>query len=1070
MSDPTTHCPTNDTLAAFVDGHLDPKTRTAVLEHIETCSDCMAAVLSANRQRDEARVPASRPWWLAAAAAVLIAAIAVPLLLHRRDPVAQLVALAPRSARVVEPRLAGGFPWAEYSGAERATKSSEDATQMKLGGAAGELLERADREHDAESQHAAGVAMVLMQRPADAIARLETAATNSNDAKRWNDLAAARYAAASQLGRASLYPSALAAADTALRIDPKLPEARFNRALILERLGLGDDARRAWESYLEVDASSQWAAEARAHLAALPRSTRSSQFERDRPLLERAAERGDTSAVRAYVAAHRDRARAFAESEYLASWGDALQRGDERDAARWLTIARSIGDALVVLSGESLLRDAVQTIDRAPPTERTVIAAAHVLYRTARIAYSRDARDIAERDLLHAAADFDTALDPMALMARYYAASARLAGGDTSGARADLERARADADAHPSYISLGAHVRWELGRSFLLDEDWASGARVLAEGAERFHRSGERASEAYVEMMLAHALTSMGREDDAWQARQSCFTALSAEGEPDRLTASLATAIDAELRCGRRENALALSLVELSVAHAARPQLVLEALVNRALIEAMSGHSADALLAAEKAGELANRTADATLRERNRAIVAVAAGAALIQNDPRAAAVSLTRAIDFYASHDLPFALPEPLLLRARCAAQTGDRASALRDQERGMEIVERHRPDAGAAGALDAEHALYEDAIRLALDRGETAAAFRFAERARGETITVRELQQRLAGSGAAVLEIVALPEELITFAVSSDDAIVARRPRASGTLASSAEESLSESGTPAAAALYDEVIRPVDALLARARSIVIVPDRRMENVPFAALYDSAMRRHLIERFPVAIASSAGSLSRDEAFVGAPSLAAFTLPSGDATHTAALPDAEREVRDIGALYARVQAVAENNATLAAVKNAAAHADVVHIAGHTERQAGGGDEALLFTGGERATWKSIVAPPAMRAVVIVLAACETLRPPASPATRSMSIGGAFCAAGARDVVGTLAPIGDRDALLLFGALHRRLASGSTAAAALRAAQLEAITRERNRGGRRAWRAVELLTRRIPPSS
>ena len=95
----------------------------------------------------------------------------------------------------------------------------------------------------------------------------------------------------------------------------------------------------------------------------------------------------------------------------------------------------------------------------------------------------------------------------------------------------------------------------------------------------------------------------------------------------------------------------------------------------------------------------------------------------------------------------------------------------------------------------------------------------------------------------------------------------------------------------------------------------------------------------------------------------------------------------------------------------------------------------------------------------------MLAACETLRPPGSAATGALSLAGAFSAAGATDVIGTLAPIGDRDARLLFGALHRRLAKGARPAVALREVLLEAVTRDRAKGGRRAWRAIALLTRR-----
>jgi len=602
---------------------------------------------------------------------------------------------------------------------------------------------------------------------------------------------------------------------------------------------------------------------------------------------------------------------------------------------------------------------------------------------------------------------------------------------------------------------------------------------VLSDSAVLLRRSSERASQAFVEMLLAQALSFLGREDDAWLARARAFAALSSEGESNLLATSVGGAIKTELAGGRREAALALSALALSIARAgSQPQLVIEALVNRSRLESMSGHPADALQSARHAEDIAKGTADAALRARNLAIVAVAIGSALAETDPRAAAEPLTRAIDFNEQHNLPFPLLEPLLLRSRCAVRTGDPAAAMRDLERGMAIVESHPPALGglvvSEDVLDSEHALFEDAIRLSLGRNETAAAFAFAERSRGSAVTLAELQRRLAGSGTVVLEIVALPEELIMFAVAENDVVVARRTRSSDTLALLADESLSESGTTAAATLYDDVIRPVDSVLARAREVVIVPDRHLASTPFAALYDSSLRRYLIERFAVSIASSAGSLSPETEHSGALSLVAITLPTGDA-ESVALPEAEREARDVAAIYTHAESIPPARATLATLRSAAAGADVVHIAGHTERQPGGGEQALLFAGTtgrpERVSWKTIVVQPPMHAGLIVLAACETLRAPASAATHSLSLGGAFSAAGAAGVVGTLAPIGDHDARLLFGALHRYLVSGARPAEALRAAQLEAMTRDKTNDGRRAWGAVALLTRRIPaPSS
>jgi CHAT domain-containing protein len=1073
-------CPDPDTLAAFAEGNLKRHELPPILAHLTGCVRCTEAVEAVNEdvvaENQKPSTTIGRSWWLMAAAIVIVilAVPAVRQLLARRSPMATLVALAPASARVVEPRLSGGFAWAAYAGTNRAVGKTADTAQMKLGGAAGELVERAEHDPGADAQQVAGVAMVLIEKPEDAIPRLEAAAARSGDARVWSDLSAARYAAASQLGRASLYPMALAAADTALRADPKFPEALFNRALILERLGLMEEARQAWQRYLEVDPSSQWATEARARLADLPRSTRRSQFERERPLLEAAAARGDAGAVHRYVDAHRDRARAFAETEYLGRWGDAVLQNDAPAADRWLSIARGIGNALTELSGDGLTREAVQSIDRATPEQRRSLAAAHVAYRSGRIAYSRHDLDTAQRDLQRAGELFDAGHDPMAMAARYYAAGVRLARNETAAARADLERCQTETAAHPELINLGGHLRWELGRVHMIDDDWPGATPILAEGAELFHRSGDRASESFVETMHARALESMGRTDEAWLARSRAFTALSIEGENDLLTTSVDAAMHSELLAGRADAALALSGIALSVARAStQPGLVIDALNTRTVLLATAGQTDEALLAARQAEDLAHGTVDSALRTRLLADVASATGAALAGNDPRGATAPLTQAIAFYREHGIAMGLPQPLLLRARCAARAGDPASAMHDLLEGIAIVEHRRAGNDAAtDVLDSEHALFNEAILLSLDRGDTEAAFTFAERARGASITLAELQKRLSGSGVAVLEIVVFPRELVTFAVTENDVAVGRRARSVETLASFADRSLTEDGTTAAAALYDDVIRPVEGVIGRARELVIVSDRRLQSVPFAALYDGNTKRYLIDRFAVSLASSAGSLTRQSDPATARSVTTIALPTAGATGSAALPDAGREIGEIAALYRRAQRIEPAGATLAALRTGAASTDVLHIAGHTEPQRGGGEHALLLTGSrgsgvERATARTILTQPALRAGIVVLAACETLRPPASAATHSMSLGQAFSAAGATDVIGTLAPIGDRDALLLFRVFHRQIANGANPADALRAAQQQAIVNDPGHSGRRSWRAITLLTRSIP---
>jgi CHAT domain len=1019
MKDVTTSHADPQTLAAFAEGRLDPAAREALLGHLDVCADCTrdaSLAMKAAAEESPAR-PLYRGIWLAAAAAVIVLAASLPLLrgLLRDSPMDALAAAMPRTARVVEPRL-GGFEWAEYGGPQRADSGAVDTERLELAGAAGEVIRRAEEDRSPEAQHAAAVALLLIERPLEAVARLEAVAKTKNDARTWSDLAAARYAAAVSKGRTSLLPQALAAADAALRIDARLAEGLFNRALVLERMGMTAEARRAWERYLAVDASSPWANEARAHLARLPRSTRASQFTREQPLLESAAAAGHQARVRELVSRYPQQARTFAEAEYLGRWAEG---GAEAD--RWLRIARSIGAALAATSGESLLHDAVAAIDAASPPDRAILLAAHAAYRRGRIAYSRHEPAAAERELRAAAERFAAARSPMTLMARYYAASVRLAQHDAAAARRELGQLLADVDRR--YIACGAQVRWELARARMFDDDWQGAAAALEQGAALFRRLGERANESFVESMLAGCLVSTGRFDDAWNARVRAFRALSAEGHSDMLATSVAGAVEDELQVRRNDAALALTRIELGDV---RPVLAADLLIQRAMLETIGGGSAAATI--ERAESLARSLPDDALRERLLADAAVARGAA--ENDPLRAIEALSRAIAFYRAHDVIDALPEALLLRSRAMAKRGESTEALRDLEDGMAMLARHRRQAFGRGVLHAEEALFTDAVRIALERGDAAGAFVYAERARGETITVAELQRRLAGSATVVLELVALPAEAVTFAVSGTHFVAARRPHE--------------------APLYERIIAPVAAVLTDARRVIVVPDRSLEQVSFAALHDG--RHYLVERFEVAMAASAASLER-RGSEPVRSATAMALPSGEETQSARLPDSEAELAEVGAAYASADRVPR--ATLAQLRGV--RADVLHVAGHTAREEGAGEQALLFADG-RASWKTIAAMAPLRPRVVVLAACETLRRPDGAETRALTLAGAFAAAGARDVVGTLTPVGDRHARVLFAAFHRHLAAGATPAAALRAAQLDELTR-----GGEAWKSVALLT-------
>jgi len=1079
-------CPDAETIAALAEGQLDESVLDSVLTHVETCRSCMRELELANAtvSRETNRAP-SRPRWLAIAAAIAVIAIGAPIVWQRivrqRVPaIGDFVELAPHSARLVEPRISGGFGYAPYRRSMRASSSFSETERLRLGGAAANAIDHADRDASAEAQHVAGVALLLAEDdPLKAVERLRVASERAPaDARIANDLASARFTAAQTLGRASLYPEALAAVDQALRIDAHLAEALFNRALILERLGLTQEARRAWERYLAVDSSSPWAEEARRRMARLPTTSADALFRNELPRLERAAQRGDAGLVRQIVKAYPQQSRTFAEAEHLGRWGDATLRGDVAEAARLLTSARAIGDALSAQSHESLLRESVAAIDAADPARRARLAHAHQIYRQGRIAYARQQLDEAARSLSIAGVEFAAAGSPMAFLARYFAGSVAYARNEGPAARIALETVLREIESHRGYGALRAQLRWELALCAMADNDWSRAITLLTDAETSFEQLGERANLAFIRSMLATALMSAGRPDDAWAARVRAFEDMGAEGRGDRLLVGLTAASRMEQRAGRLDSARALLAVEVEEARiAANPSLFPDALLRSATVSEETGDHAAATRLSREALAASERISDASLRERAVANSRAGEGAILVADDPRRATDSLTTAIRFYQDAKLNAFLPAPYLYRARAALRMGKSDEALLDLERGVVEIERRPlqlPGSAAVSPVDdAGDALFDDAIRLSLDRANRELAFQYAERRRARAAfgvnavhppSISDLQQRLRGTATIVLHVTALPDEVVAFAAAENDAAV-KRTRITRTRLVRVAAAAENGDAAALRELFDVLIRPCARLLEQREAMIVIADRRLERVPFAALYDASRRMHLVQYVSVAMASSAAALDNVE--TNAPrEITAITLPSGERVATHALPEASGEAGEIAPLYARAHVIPAANASYASLHDALRHDAVVHVAGHTERQPGSDETILRFSGGDRATWSRIAADPLEQAMarntIVVLAACDTLRGSTSPEVRSLSLGAAFAAAGAGNVIGTLTPIGDSDARELFLSIHRQLAAGISPAQALRRTQLEAI----KNGRLPAWQSIALLTRCI----
>jgi CHAT domain-containing protein len=653
----------------------------------------------------------------------------------------------------------------------------------------------------------------------------------------------------------------------------------------------------------------------------------------------------------------------------------------------------------------------------------------------------------------------------MSRMARYYAANTRFDRNDPAGARVELEALLAEQ--HPAYAASDALIRWQLSLCHTADGDADGALPLLVDAASALRRLDERNNLGFVESLLADTYAVIGRPEESWNARIRSFNALSRDGRDDRLLVNLASSVAAERRAGNRAAALSLLALERETARGAKDEVVLfDNLTRGAVLCTELGDFEEARRLVAEAASVEPRISDPAVRALQSANLQLARGAVALHDDPHAALAELSEARQAYERMGQRALEIDSRLLRARAAMVLGDAGEAAREVDGGIELLERFRVALAAGsfarGVLDPGDELYEQAIRLSLDRGDVAKAFAYAELSRvrqrdAPKPLIAELQAGLAASDATVIEIAVLANETVVFALDRSGLSAVRQHVTREQLSALAQRN----DGAAAAALYDLLIpRKLG------RTLIIVPDPMLDAVSFAALVDSRSQQRLVQQVRIVSAESAASLRTRRVHATPARIVSVSLPAGELP---ALSDSRDEVAAIAGAYANGVQLHAADSTFPAFVAAARDADVVHVSGHTQDDGNGGTAALDFAGSsgaapQRVAWRTIASASLARGQVVVLAACDSLRLPRFVASRAPSLGGAFLAAGAAEVIGTLAPIGDREARDLFEAIHRQLAAGVAPADAVREVQLQAIALDSRTTG---WRSIAVLTRELP---
>ena len=865
------------------------------------------------------------------------------------------------------------------------------------------------------------------------------------------DLSAVLLIQASVRKDPALLLRALDVAAQAVFLDSVSRAARYNNALALELLALDSQATGAWQSYLTFDSTSLWGVKARAGLQ------RVRDIERP-PALESTA---TTETLKSFAARFPAEARGIAWERLLGEWGAAVERGDEMTAAHRLTAVETIAQALNERFHDETLLRAVRFLRTLPDAEaRRQLGLRHVAYARA-LRLTRESSHLAADSVYSRLVADPLAGEPLRGVATYAHANAMSYAGRTEEAVLVAQGllARTSARAHPSLVG---RTRWLLGiiRQRLGQTD--AGMRELELARSAFAQAGERENLGAAVGVAGEVAKRNGDDASGFVRIHDSLQML--RGYPAGTWRHNVLFILAGMtaRAGLPRATAAIEREDVAgTAQSGLPVNVAEATLERARSRMREGNASAAALVLDSARQLIAKLPDV-------ARIQIGAEASLahaeLLTDPRLARSVLDSVVVTIGPGNSQ-KLARALVARANVHLAVRNDTAAENDLTRAAELYEASRRAtenlAQRASLVSSARDVFDRLVATRLATGRTSDALRALE------------QGRVAFSSGGARDADATPEieappagVAVSYAVIGDSVIawVIDRKELSVTITPVPRTLLVDAVNRIRAGLelrvsdaavrsdlgrlYEWLITPISHRLESATGpLVIVADRELGDVPFAALYDSSRARYLIEGHDVRYAGTLREASVSPSPTDRVERALLLAPGADGAAFPGLEPlaaADSEVTAIAGLY-RARLVLRGSETVPSrVRSALGSASLMHFAGHAIFDDVRPDRSMLVLGRHALTSDTIASIDLRQLRLVVLSACETSRVTERRGSGMAGLAEAFLAAGAGGVVGSLWRVDDASTSVLMRAFHATYAKTGNAAASLRAAQMRLL--------------------------
>lgn len=906
------------------------------------------------------------------------------------------LARAYHDERPVEARITG-LPHAVFRKERGQAQFKQDAAARDLAGRL--LLETAQTEPSAAAKHALGRFYLTQGEFDQALDQFEQALKlGLATAALHCDLGVALFekAKAEKTGQAAaanelVYARSLSELNKALELDNHSLEAQFNRALLYQELKLDRQAREAWTKYLEQDAASPWALEAKQHLRRLEMSGQNpaqSLEQIQRAFYEANAkaetERAGQLSQLAYSALNEpldgNRIISSLLDQFLAA---RLAQPPNQAAAHLQTLWR-LGNWLLAQTGDRFVLDVTQLYQRASPAQLRVLQRARELAREAFSYYRQSNNDQAVAHFEQARQLFAQTGDlGEALYAEAWIGHCHHQRSDTRQNLAYFNRLV------PALTARGYKWMEANARCGLANAQHSSGHYSLALAASQqcgqlATALGDQTGQLRSMYMQAAFYYGLGRHEENLKfVRAGIELAAQIKAELNYAITFYQLAGWSLSAQGYFDAALAFQQEAIRIAEERNsPRLSSRAQIHLGLIYGRWQKYAEGIAAIQRGIEIGRQLAtDETgrefihygllhlghlYREAGRLPDALQAHNQVLEYFRQ------SRRQEYYYSASKGRFL-------TYLALQDDDRARAelqqvitLYEENRQRITEERNRNS-----FFDQEQGIYDLAVEFAFTRlHDPRLAFDYAEASHARSLfdaqqqehnlsleggalgltftksvpplTLAELQVGLPAQ-VQVLAYAVLRDKLALwlFSQTSFEARLISLPQKE--LAAKISRVLELIRQPmsdwraAATELHTQLLAPLEARLDPRKQLCVLPDKALHKLPFGALVSGLTGKTLLEAFTVSYAASANVLLNATAQAQAKNhggherLLSLGNPAFDRQaypKLSALPDAEIEAAKIAALYPAATPLLGRQATKSALLEAGRQAEVLHLATH----------------------------------------------------------------------------------------------------------------------------------------